>query len=138
LIPAPATDGRLLQALDDSINPKVGQQIFACGTIFDHAAKANQSQYPLGAKPRRGRFAQVGQRALGVPVFGFLLLLRQAYHRRGKGQVVPFQTKRAKAGEMLIGIGQAFSATPLLAVTDSWFGNASLWQPVRQALGSPL
>ncbi|WP_419591467.1 hypothetical protein, partial [Thiolapillus sp.] len=38
--------GRLLIALDDFINPKVGRQIFGCETIFDHAAKANQSRYP--------------------------------------------------------------------------------------------
>ncbi len=46
LIPAPETDDRLLVALDDTINPKIGKNIFACDTIFDHAAKANQSQYP--------------------------------------------------------------------------------------------
>ena len=33
-------------ALDDCINPKIGKNIFGCETIFDHAAKANQSQYP--------------------------------------------------------------------------------------------
>ena len=32
--------------LDDYINPKIGKSIFGCETIFDHAAKANQSQYP--------------------------------------------------------------------------------------------
>src|SRR5450759_5494916 len=36
---------------------------------------------------------------------------------------------------MLIGIGSHFSASPLLVVTDSWFGNESLWRPVRDALG---
>jgi hypothetical protein len=30
----------------DSINPKVGKNIFGCDTLFDHAAKANQSRYP--------------------------------------------------------------------------------------------
>ena len=46
LIPSPEKDGRLLVALDDYINPKIGKSIFGCETIFDHAAKANQSQYP--------------------------------------------------------------------------------------------
>jgi len=46
LILSTETDGRLLIALDDFINPKVGRQIFGCETIFDHAAKANQSRYP--------------------------------------------------------------------------------------------
>jgi hypothetical protein len=36
--------------LDDGINPKVGKNIFGCGTIFDHAAKANQSRYPWAQK----------------------------------------------------------------------------------------
>jgi hypothetical protein len=36
--------GRLLLALDDSINPKTGRKIFACQRTFDHAAKSNQSR----------------------------------------------------------------------------------------------
>ena len=42
-IPRPLTDGRLLLALDDSINPKTGRKVFACQDTFDHAAKTNQS-----------------------------------------------------------------------------------------------
>jgi hypothetical protein len=45
-IPDPLTDGRLLVALDDSINTKTGQKIFGCSHVFDHAAKANQTKYP--------------------------------------------------------------------------------------------
>jgi hypothetical protein len=41
LIPSPETDGRLLLAVDDCINPKIGKNSFGCETIFDHAAKAN-------------------------------------------------------------------------------------------------
>ena len=52
-----------------------------------------------------------------------------------KGIVVPFQTKLEQAGQMLIGIGSHFATSPLLVVTDSWFGNESLWRPVREALG---
>jgi len=48
---------------------------------------------------------------------------------------VPFQTKLELAGQMLIGIGHYFPTSPLLAVTDSWFGNQSLWRPVRKVLG---
>jgi len=44
MIPDPVTDGRLLVALDDFINPKTGRKIFGCSHIFDHAAKANQSK----------------------------------------------------------------------------------------------
>ncbi|EFK09191.1 conserved domain protein, partial [delta proteobacterium NaphS2] len=46
LIPDPLSDGRLMIALDDFINPKTGRNIFGCSHIFDHAAKDNQSKYP--------------------------------------------------------------------------------------------
>jgi hypothetical protein len=46
LVPAPLTDQRLILALDDFINPKVGRKIFACESIFAHAAQSNQSKYP--------------------------------------------------------------------------------------------
>jgi len=41
MIPDPLSNGRLLVALDDFINPKTGRKIFGCSHIFDHAAKAN-------------------------------------------------------------------------------------------------
>ncbi|MBV5342091.1 transposase, partial [bacterium] len=46
MIPEPETNGRLIVALDDYINPKIGTKIFGCANVFDHAAKQNQSQYP--------------------------------------------------------------------------------------------
>src|SRR5210317_378554 len=45
LVPNPLTHGRLALALDDCINPKTGTHIFGCATVFDHAAKPNQSKY---------------------------------------------------------------------------------------------
>ena len=48
---------------------------------------------------------------------------------------MPFQTKLAQAGQMLIGIGNHFATSPLLVVTDRWFGNDGLWRPVRDVLG---
>ena len=36
---------------------------------------------------------------------------------------------------MLLTIADHFPTTPLLAVMDSWFGNASLWKPVRRVVG---
>jgi hypothetical protein len=44
-IPQPLTDGRLLLALDDSLNPKTGKKVFACERTFDPAAKTNQNRY---------------------------------------------------------------------------------------------
>lgn len=142
LIPAPETDGRLLVALDDSINPKVGKNIFACDTIFDHAAKANQSQYPWAQnivavgllKPIKGRWACL------FLDFRFYFAKKtidaEKQTAKIKGQVVSFQTKLEQAGLMLIEIGHYFSDTPLLAVMDSWFGNESVWKPVREDLGA--
>ena len=46
MIADPNTDGRLLLALDDYINPKTGKKIFGCANVFDHAAKQNQSKFP--------------------------------------------------------------------------------------------
>ncbi len=46
MIPQPESNGRLLVALDDFINPKTGKKIFGCANVFDHAAKQNQSKYP--------------------------------------------------------------------------------------------
>jgi DDE superfamily endonuclease len=141
LIPSPETDGRLLVALDDSINPKVGKNIFGCETVFDHAAKANQSKYPWAQnmvsvgllKSIKGRWACL------FLDFRFYLpkktIRAQKDTAKIKGKVVPFQTKLAQAAQMLIGVADYFSTSPLLAVTDSWFGNKSLWKPVRLALG---
>lgn len=142
LIPSPETEGRLLVAVDDFINPKVGKNIFACETIFDHAAKANQSRYPwaqnvvtVGLLKRvKGRWACL------FLDYRFYLAQKtieaQKETAKIKGAVIPFQTKLEQAGQMLIGIARYFPETPLLAVMDSWFGNKSLWKPVRQQVGT--
>ena len=141
LIPSPETEGRLLVALDDSINPKIGKHIFGCETIFDHAAKANQSQYPWAQNfVAVGLLKQVkGRWACLFLDFRFYLAKKTIDAEKDtakiKGAVVPFQTKLQLAGQMLIGIGHYFPTSPLLAVTDSWFGNQSLWRPVRKVLG---
>jgi hypothetical protein len=141
LIRSPETDGRLLVALDDSINPKTGKKIFGCDTLFDHAAKDNQSQYPWAQnivavgllKQIKGRWACL---FLDYRFYFAQKTIEAAKHTaKINGKVVSFQTKLEQAAQMLIGIGRFFPVTSLLAVTDSWFGNDSLWQPVRQALG---
>ena len=74
LIPSPQTDGRIIVALDDFINPKVGRNIFGCETIFDHAAKANQSNYPWAQNVVAVGLLKKSQRAVGMPVFRFSFL----------------------------------------------------------------
>ena len=46
MIPSPDVKGRIMTALDDSINPKTGKKIFGCAHFHNHAAKFNQSCYP--------------------------------------------------------------------------------------------
>jgi hypothetical protein len=47
ILPWPETKGRFLVALDDYIDSKIGKNIFGCETIFDHAAKANLSDWGI-------------------------------------------------------------------------------------------
>ncbi len=141
LIPNPETEGRIVVALDDSINTKVGKTIFGCETIFDHAAKANQSAYPWAQnivsvgllKHVKGRWACL------FLDFRFYLpkktIEAEKETAKIRGTVVPFQTKITQAGLMLIEIADYFSTSPLLAVMDSWFGNQGLWKPVYKAVG---
>jgi hypothetical protein len=141
-IPEPTVVGRLLVALDDSINNKTGRRVFGCGFFHDHTAKRNQPEYPWAQnivsigllKPILGRWAC-------LPLaFRFYLLLKdvgaQAVTTLRRGQSVGFRTKLEQAVEMLVEVANAFVGTPLLVVTDSWFGNAGLWKPLKRQIGS--
>ena len=96
MIPDPFTDGKLITALDDCINPKVGKKIFACHNFFDHAAKANQSKYPWAQN-----FVAVGLLKVIKGRWAFLPLAFRFYRLKkdlnnkslmGK-QKIEFQTK---------------------------------------------
>ena len=141
LIPSPETEGRLLVALDDDINPKIGKNIFGCEMIFAHAAKVNQSQYPWAhnivsvglLKQVKGRWACLFLDCRFY--FAKKTIDAEKATAKIKDTVVPFQRKLELAGQMLIGIGHYFSTSPRLAVTDSGFGNQRLWRQVRKVLG---
>lgn len=128
LIPSPATDGRVLLAGDDSVNPKVGKKIFGCHYFFDHAAKQNQADHvwsqnivQLGLlKWIHGRFA--------------CLPLSWCFYRLKKDLHSGFKTKLEQMAEMVKKVAQVFKE-PLLLVTDSWFGNEGLLKPLRASLG---
>ena len=131
LIPSPATKGRLLLALDDTINPKTGKKIFGCAPFFDHAAKINQSKYPWSQN-----IVSIGLLKMVKGRWACLPLAFRFYHMkktiaakkvRIDGKIPPFQTKFEQAIEMLPEIAAAFPGTPLLIVTDSWFGNDGLF-----------
>lgn len=138
-IPTPLTEGRLIAALDDSINPKTGKRIFACQHLFDHAAKDNQSQYPWSQnivavgllKKVRGRWCCL---PLAFKFYFMQKTLQEIVVRMGSKPVV-FRTKFEQAVDMLSGVARHFSHAPILVVTDSWFGNAGLFKPLRRAVG---
>jgi len=139
LIPSPATKGRLLLALDDTINPKTGKKIFGCAPFFDHAAKINQSKYPWSQN-----IVSIGLLKMVKGRWACLPLAFRFYHMkktiaakkvRIDGKIPPFQTKFEQAIEMLPEIAAAFPGTPLLIVTDSWFGNDGLFKPMRKTIG---
>ena len=140
LIPEPTTEGRLLLALDDCINPKTGKQIFGCASFFDHAAKINQSSYPWSQN-----FVSVGLLKVIKGRWACLPLAWCFYHMKKtieagqvkiNGKHLPFKTKFEQAVEMIGQINSAFANRPVLIITDSWFGNDGLFKPLRQQIGS--
>jgi hypothetical protein len=140
MIPDPCTDGRLLVALDDYVNPKTGKNIFGCAKVFDHAAKKNQSRYPWAQLVVAiGLITVIKGRWACLP-------LSQRYYFSTKhitnskptfkGERIVFQNKYQQAVEMLDEVGRHFPEHPILVVADSWFGNQGLFKPLRQSLDS--
>jgi DDE superfamily endonuclease len=128
-------------ALDDFINPKTGKKIFGCAPFFDfdHAAKTNQSKYPWSQNVVSiGLLKIIKGRWACVPLaFRFYHMKKTiaAKKARVNGKTPLFQTKFEQAVEMLPEISAAFPGTPLLIVTDSWFGNDGLFKPMRKTVG---
>jgi len=140
MIPAPLTDGRLIVALDDSINPKTGKKIFGCQHIFDHAAKHNQSKYPWAQNiVAIGLLKKIKGRWACLPLsFRFYFLkkhLERYTVKLGKNEV-KFQNKFAQSANMLLELSKVFKGASILTVADSWFGNKGLWKPLRKKLGA--
>jgi len=139
MIPDPLSDGRLLLALDDSINPKTGKKIFGCQTTFDHAAKTNQTSYPWAQTiVTVGLLKKIHGRWSCLPL-AFAFYLRRKTLRAGcirvRGKAVVFRSKFAQAVRLIGRLGSAFADAPVLVVTDSWFGNNGLFKPLRTQLG---
>jgi hypothetical protein len=128
LIQAPLTDGRLIMALDDSTTPKSGKEIFACEHFFDHAAKHNQSKYPWSQC-----FVQLGLLKLVHTRWAFLPLLTQFYHSSNKVSSDCFSSKIALSCQMILKLSTWIKA-PMLIVTDSWFGNGKLYNPLKDKI----
>jgi hypothetical protein len=139
LIPKPTVQGRLLLALDDYINPKTGKKIFGCAAFFDHAAKINQSKYPWSQN-----VVSIGLLKMVKGRWAFLPMAFCFYHMKKtiengnvkmNRQAVLFQSKFEQAVAMIAKISAAFVDTPILIVTDSWFGNNGLFKPLRKTIG---
>ena len=142
IIPDPLTDGRLLVALDDSINPKTGKKIFGCSHVFDHAAKSNQTKYPwaqnvvlLGLlKIIKGRWAC-------LPLSHRFYLPLKAINSKSDnmniaGKIPSFKTKLEQSTDMIVELAHHFKGIKILCACDSWFGNNGLYKPTRRHIGS--
>ena len=141
-IPSPLVEGRLLLALDDSINPKTGRHIFACQRTFDHAAKPNQTRWPWAQTiVTLGLLVPIHERWCCVPL-AFAFYLRRAQLRVGCvrlcGKAVRFADKLVQAQGLIERVACCFAQTPVLVVCDSWFGNNGLFKPLRESLGESV
>ena len=139
MIPQPETNGRLIVALDDYLNPKTGKKIFGCAKMFDHAAKQNQSRYPWAQN-----VVAIGLLKVIKGRWACLPLSQRYYFPKDeisknkptfKSEEISFQNKHQQAVEMLTVVGKEFPQQGILVVTDSWFGNQGLWKPLRKELG---
>lgn len=144
MIPDPLTDGRLLVALDDFINPKTGRKIFGCSHIFDHAAKSNQSKYPWAQNVVLiGLLKLIKGRWACLPLAHRFYLPKKAIEAKLENMKVPgkdtsFKTKLDQAVEILIQLSHYFVGAPITVVCDSWFGNDGLFTPLRKHLGTSV
>jgi len=131
MIPAPLTDDRLLLAIDDYINPKIGKKIFGCAKVFDHAAKQNQSRYPWAQN-----IVAVGLLQIVKGRWACLPLNYRFYHlKKSIESGTAFKTKLEQAADMVTEIAGAFGKVRILAIMDSWFGNNGLFKPLNKSLG---
>jgi hypothetical protein len=140
-IPSPLTDGRLLAVVDDCINEKTGKHIFGCGYFHNHATKVNMSAYPWSQNiVVVGLLKMVKGRWACLPLlFRFYVMKKDIAaqkrlaptDKKGKS-TLSFKTKLEQAAVMLFALGKIFVNTPILVVTDSWFGNNGLLKLIRK------
>lgn len=140
LIPNPATSGRILLIADDSINPKTGRKIFACSHFHNHAAKKNETTYPWSqCIVAISLLKQVKNRWASLPLdFRFYLMKKDIDAQKetviNRDKLVPFKNKMEQTASMIKGVFDYYKH-PVLAITDSWFGNNGLWSRLDQGRG---
>lgn len=137
MIPEPLTNDRLLLALDDYINPKTGKKIFGCANVFDHAAKQNQTKYPWAQNiVVIGLLKMVKGRWACLPLSYRFYHLKKTIEQRPRSKPeIKFESKLEQAVHMITDIADTFRQTPIIGITDSWFGNNGLWKPLHKKLG---
>jgi len=137
MIPEPLTKDRLLVAIDDYINPKTGKKIFGCAKVFDHAAKQNQSKYPWAQNiVAVGLLKMIKGRWACLPLaYRFYHLKKNVESQTISKPGIKFETKLEQAVNMITEIAAMFRQAPIIAITDSWFGNNGLYAPLRKELG---
>ncbi len=139
MIPEPETNGRLIVALDDYLNPKTGKKIFGCAKMFDHAAKQNQSRYPWAQNVVAiGLLKMIKGRWACLPLSQRYYFPKDEISKNRptfKSVEISFHNKHHQAVEMLAVVGKVFPGQGILVVADSWFGNQGLWKPLRKELG---
>lgn len=142
MIPYPETNGRLLIALDDFINPKTGKKVFACTRVFDHAAKLNQSKYPWAQNVVSiGLLKMIKGRWACIPLSHRFYHLKKEIEENNpayNGKPIEFQSKHKQAVGMITDVAAQFPDTNILVVTDSWFGNNGMWEPLYRELDKQI
>lgn len=140
MIPEPETNGRLLVALDDFINPKTGENIFGCANVFDHAAKQNQSKYPWAQNiVSLGLLKMIKGRRSCLPLSHRYYHLQKDIEQNRPthcGKEIKFQSKHSHAGDMIADVAAEFPESNIIIVSGSWFGNNGIWKPLREKLGN--
>lgn len=132
MIPSPATERRIIVALDDSINPKSGRKIFGCAHFHNHAAKRNQSSYPWSQCILAiGLLKKIKSRWACLPLdFRFYMMQKDIDAKsdtaKRKGKLLRFENKMVQAAKMIKNVQKYFQQSVLI-VADSWFGNNGLW-----------
>jgi hypothetical protein len=132
MIPEPATEERIIVALDDSINPKSGRKIFGCAHFHDHAGKGSQNSYPWSQCILAiGLLKKVKSRWACLPLdFRFYMMQKdieaETATAKRQGKVLPFESKMEQAASMIKEVHNYFQQSVLI-VADSWFGNDGLW-----------
>ena len=123
-------DDCILLSIDDSMVPKTGKRIFACSQFFDHAAKQNQSSYIWGQNiVKLSCLKNIHSRWASLPLaFRFYRLNKDVAQE-------DFQTRIEQAIDMILSVVKVSGNRSILLVCDNWFGNGSLYLPLKKRLG---